>query len=84
MGGISFNGLVLGLLLVVLAILVGSLHYGRWEFVSLTDQGNGVKGQEWKQVPAEKKEPAQKENDVPVLPKKNGNEHGVSQAHKER
>ena len=39
---VSFNGLVLGLLLVVLVLLAGSLYYGRWDFVSRTDQGNGI------------------------------------------
>ncbi len=82
--GVSFNGLVLGLLLVVLAILAGSLYSGHWEFVSRTDQGNGVRVEEWKQVSADKNESAQKENSGPVSPNKQENEHGASQAHEEK
>ncbi|MBU0664402.1 MAG: AAA family ATPase [Proteobacteria bacterium] len=50
--GISFNGLLLGLLLSVLAILAVSLYYGHWEFVSRTDQGQGTQGLQ--DVPADK------------------------------
>ena len=83
---VSFNGLVLSLLLVVLALLTGSLYYGHWEFSSPTDQAkaNGGRGQEWQQIPVDKNELAPKEHAVPVLPNKQEDEHGVSQPHEER
>jgi len=74
---ISVNRLVLGLLLLVLGLLAVSLYYGHWEFVFRTDQGNGVGLQEWKQVPADKDESAQKKNSGPVSQKvSTKNEHG--------
>jgi len=80
-----FNGLVAGLLLLVLGLLAVSLYYGHWEFVFRTDQGNGVGLQEWKQVPGDKNELPQQENSGPVSPNKQENEHGAaSQAHEKR
>jgi len=81
-----FNGLVAGLLLLVLGLLAVSLYYGHWEFVFRTDQGNGVGLQEWKQVPGDKNESVQKKNSGPVSPKvSTKNEHGsAGQAHEER
>jgi general secretion pathway protein A len=78
---VSFNGLVLGLLLVVVAVLAGSLYYGHWEFVSRTDHGNGGREQVWQQVPADKSALAPKENVVPVVPNKQEDEHEDTQAH---
>jgi len=64
MRGISFSGLLSGLLLVVLGLLAVSLYYGHWEFVSRADQGDGIRVQSWQQVPAAKKGAAQKEKPV--------------------
>lgn len=73
--GISFNGLVLGLLLVVLGVLVASFYYGHWEFVSRGEQ----KGQEWQQVPVVKNELLPQEEPVPAVPEKLEREDGSRQ-----
>ncbi len=44
--GISFDGVVLGLLLLVLGLLAASLYYGHWEFVSRSDRQNGTQAME--------------------------------------
>jgi general secretion pathway protein A len=38
MPGISFSGVVLGLLMLVLVLLAASLYYGHWQFVSRPDR----------------------------------------------
>jgi general secretion pathway protein A len=61
---VSFNGLVLCLLSLVLAVLAVSLYYGHWEFVARTEQG--VRNQ----VSSDTNELASQEASPPAVPKK--------------
>jgi len=67
--GISFSGLVSGLLLFVLIILAGSLYYGHWEFVSRQDPGQEGWAQGLKQPSAVKTELTHKEKSGPAAGK---------------
>jgi hypothetical protein len=82
MRGVSFNGVVLGLLLLILAILAVSFYYGHWQVVSRADESYGISVQELIQLPADKNEVAPEEESVPVVPKQEEREHGSGQEEK--